>query len=144
MDKCKIHNCNLSIRKDHGYNRLHCKVCSRQRVYEFRRNCKKKLVELFGGKCEICGYNKCLRSLEFHHIDPTTKTFTISKYAVVSLNRLFEEIKKCILVCGNCHGEIEDGLILDVSILDRSKIILLIEEAISNLPTYRKRKYKMV
>ncbi len=89
-----------------------CVKCNRERVYQWRRNAKTKLVETFGGKCSICGYNRCNRSLEFHHTDPQNKSFTISAFSsYMSFGRLLEECKKCVLVCSNCHGEIEEGLI---------------------------------
>ena len=31
-----------------------------------------------GGRCQICGYDKCIEALEFHHLDPTRKDFGIS------------------------------------------------------------------
>jgi hypothetical protein len=48
-------------------------------------------------------------SLLFHHLDPKQKDFQISKAgSTVSITKLREEAKKCILVCSNCHGEIHD------------------------------------
>jgi len=60
-----------------------------------------------GGKCEICGYNKCLGALDFHHLNPNEKDFSISdssKYH--NLEEMKKEVDKCILVCANCHREI--------------------------------------
>lgn len=76
-----------------------------------RQNNKKKLVEYKGGKCIICGYDKSIRSLQFHHINPLEKDFGISSQLSYSLKRLKKEADKCILVCSNCHCEIHDGLI---------------------------------
>lgn len=62
--------------------------------------------------CSICGYNKCTAVLEFHHINPSEKSFTISKaYSSYSLDEILKELKKCILVCANCHKEIHAGII---------------------------------
>lgn len=69
-----------------------------------------ELIEYAGGKCMVCGYNKCIRALEFHHIDPLQKEFTISRVSN-SFERMKAEVDKCILVCSNHHREIEDGLI---------------------------------
>ena len=76
---------------------------------------KKKAVDFLGGKCSICGYNKCIKALEFHHIDPTEKgtignkkDSTIS-YMIADLKSwkiIKEELKKCTLLCANCHREI--------------------------------------
>jgi hypothetical protein len=49
--------------------------------------------------------------LHFHHVDPATKAFTMSVASGKSLGKLREEAKKCVLVCANCHGEIESGVI---------------------------------
>lgn len=62
----------------------------------------------FGGKCEICGYSKCLAALHFHHKDHTTKSFSINAANGVSYAKKVEEAKKCILVCSNCHVEIHE------------------------------------
>lgn len=74
-------------------------------VMETRKKNKIYLVKLFGGKCEICGYNKCLSGLTFHHLDPSKKKFTISQSASKSLKELIKESKKCRLLCRNCHAE---------------------------------------
>jgi hypothetical protein len=80
-------------------------------VTEWRRRTKQKLIEHMGGKCVCCGYDKCARALQFHHLDPSKKDFQISGMSI-SLDRLKEETKKCILVCSNCHAEIHDGIIV--------------------------------
>ncbi len=63
--------------------------------------------------CSICGYNKSARSLHFHHIDPKIKLFEIAYATRHSFRpaKIMEEIDKCILLCANCHGEIEDKII---------------------------------
>ena len=74
-------------------------------VVQWRRRVKIKLAEYKGGKCEKCGYNKCIDALEFHHKDPKEKDFNISRKSW-SFERLKKEVEKCILVCSNCHKEI--------------------------------------
>lgn len=68
---------------------------------------RKQLINSFGGKCQICGYDKCSAALEFHHRDPTKKEIEISKFA--NNNKLsykqIRELEKCILLCSNCHKE---------------------------------------
>ena len=68
-----------------------------------------KIKEFLGGKCQRCGYNKCISALEFHHTDPTKKEFTISNDHF-KLKEVMKEIKKCILICSNCHKEYHAGL----------------------------------
>lgn len=57
-------------------------------------------------------YNRYLGALEFHHLDPTLKSFPLSKDTGKSLEKQRKEAKKCVLVCANCHAEIEGGLII--------------------------------
>lgn len=49
--------------------------------------------------------------LDFHHLDPTQKDFELSHFANVSRARFEKEIKKCIVVCSNCHRKIHAGLL---------------------------------
>ncbi len=77
-----------------------------------RLRLKKKLVELRGGKCQICGYSRCLTALDFHHVDATSKEFELSQRGLTrSWDKILVEAKKCILVCANCHREIHAGII---------------------------------
>lgn len=74
-----------------------------------------------GGKCCLCGYNKNIAALEFHHIDKKTKLHGISDGNCRKLEKDIEEVKKCALVCANCHREIEaSGLKLE-STFDENK-----------------------
>ena len=83
-----------------------------RRVTEHRRKNKIELIEYKGGKCECCGYNKCNSALEFHHLNPKTKSFTISGSGFTyALDKLKKEVDNCILICANCHREIHEGLI---------------------------------
>ena len=93
-------------------NKYRCVKCRSAAVQKRRDKTKELLVEYKGGKCEICGYNKCISALEFHHIDPGTKDFGIGEKGYTrSLEKNKNEVDKCILVCANCHREIHDGLI---------------------------------
>jgi len=67
---------------------------------------KLKLVEMMGGRCEICGYNKSIVALSFHHKDRRHKTFNISAYLSLPMDELILEAKKCRLICLNCHAEL--------------------------------------
>lgn len=85
------------------------KVSKSQAVVDWRRRTKIKLVEYKGGCCFKCGYNRSIGALEFHHLDPNEKDFTISGKSW-SFDRLRKEADKCILVCSNCHIEIHEKL----------------------------------
>ncbi len=80
-------------------------------VAKRRKVLKEKSVQYKGGKCELCGYNKCVEALDFHHLDPMTKKFGIGhKGYTRSWQEIQNELDKCILVCANCHREIEAGV----------------------------------
>ncbi len=68
------------------------------------------LVAEAGGCCCLCGYDRCVSALEFHHLDPATKRLGIAAGGLShSLERLRGEIAKCIPLCSNCHAEVESG-----------------------------------
>lgn len=69
------------------------------------------LVEEAGGRCAVCGYDRCQSNLHFHHVDPATKSSALNMSRGKSLAAYRAEARKCVLVCANCHGEIESGLI---------------------------------
>ena len=81
-----------------------------QQVTDWRKSTKARLIEAMGGKCCICGYNKCQRALAFHHTNPSEKDFQISRANIRGWKTLVKEAKKCILVCHNCHNEIHEGI----------------------------------
>ncbi len=68
-------------------------------------------MEISGGKCTICGYKKYIGALDFHHINPSTKLFSLSvKGLCYSWDSILKEAKKCILLCKNCHTEVENKI----------------------------------
>jgi hypothetical protein len=74
-------------------------------AYERKRKYKKYAIDLLGGKCCICGYNKSISAIDFHHINPNEKTKTIKDISAGSLEKVLTEAKKCVLLCANCHRE---------------------------------------
>lgn len=98
--------CNKPLRRE---NRRICDYCCNKKLRHERKN---YFVNLKGGKCQICGYNKCNSCLAFHHIDPSQKEFELDINGMqLAIERVKKEVDKCILVCHNCHGEIHAGLI---------------------------------
>ncbi len=68
-------------------------------------------LEYKGNKCQICGYDKCIRALEFHHLKKEEKSFGLSESGLTrSWAKILVELDKCILLCANCHREVEAGL----------------------------------
>jgi hypothetical protein len=80
-------------------------------VLRRRRRVKEILVSEAGGACRLCGYDRCLAALEFHHLDPTTKSFGLAFAGVTrGIAEMRTEAAKCILLCSNCHAEVEAGV----------------------------------
>lgn len=113
MKKCKICQTEFEIT---GHGRKYCFICSppvsnnltrSDAITCMRKAMKKQAVKLHGGKCTLCGYNKCLDALEFHHRNPKEKEFGLASNGnTTSWKNFYEETKKCDLICANCHAEI--------------------------------------
>jgi hypothetical protein len=71
---------------------------------------KLKLIELAGGACANCGYNKNISAFHFHHLDPSKKRYRLDSQAISnrSWQSILDEFEKCILLCGNCHFELHN------------------------------------
>lgn len=93
-----------------GYN-SRCKECSTNNTRQItrRKQLKAHLVNIFGGKCIKCGYDKCIEALEFHHRNPSEKDFALTDYlnskGSYDLSIIIHELNKCDLLCANCHRE---------------------------------------
>jgi hypothetical protein len=112
VQECPVHGLVVHHRYKEGKgSRYRCKRCVGEAVTRRHRKLKRLLVERFGGGCRVCGYARCHGNLHFHHVDPATKSFEIQMGLGKSLAAYLEEAEKCVLVCANCHGEIEAGLI---------------------------------
>lgn len=91
--------------KGSGHTKLKCNSCMAN-AGRFAR--KERCVAYKGGKCERCGYSKCLRSLTFHHRDPNAKELAISGAHCKRWDVIQKELDKCDLLCTNCHGEVHE------------------------------------
>jgi hypothetical protein len=94
-----------------------------QAVQRRREKVRQMAVEYKGGGCEVCGYNRCIEALEFHHLDPTQKDFGISaKGYSRSWEKVKREIEKCVLLCANCHREFHAGKLQlsQVTVIEKS------------------------
>lgn len=93
-----------------GRSYYRCKRCRAESVVRHRRKLKAALVREAGGECAVCGYSRDVRALQFHHRDPTQKRLALSGQGVTySLEVLRAEAEKCVLLCANCHAEVEGG-----------------------------------
>jgi transposase len=87
-----------------------CKLCRSAAVSRRRRKVKTILVQEAGGACRICGYQSNMRALHFHHVEPADKRLELNAKGIsLSLETLRAEAQKCVLLCSNCHAEVEDG-----------------------------------
>lgn len=76
-------------------------------VAKRRRKIRLMAIDYKGGKCELCGYDRCLDALEFHHLDEKNKKFGLSQAGLTrSWEKSKQELDKCIMVCANCHREL--------------------------------------
>ena len=111
--ECKKHGiCEFVLENNGRIKYYRCVKCRCEKVKQRRRNIKQILVQEHGGKCKVCGYNKCVQALEFHHVNPADKSFGISaKGNTIAIDRVRKEADKCILLCSNCHVEVENGIV---------------------------------
>ena len=91
-----------------GYHN-ECKKCFNKRVLARHNAAKLRGVEFLGSKCVACGFNKWVCSLEFHHVDPSQKDPRSVSMRSWTWERMKEELKKCILLCSNCHRAVHAG-----------------------------------
>lgn len=104
-------------RREKVNNRYHENLLAARAYFNKYQTAKKKerklhAIEYKGGKCEVCGLvgvesNQVV--FDFHHLDPTLKDYTPSNLMDKSLERLHNELDKCILLCSNCHRQVHSG-----------------------------------
>lgn len=97
-----------------NHTRKYCYECSpsykhneskANNIIAMRKAMKKQAVKIKGGKCQCCGYDKCIGALQFHHRNPQEKKFQLSDGILHPWQDYLEEIEKCDLLCANCHAE---------------------------------------
>lgn len=78
-------------------------VCSTCRKIKLRHKHKLKGIKILGGHCKKCNESNPL-CLTFHHLDPNEKDFDLCQsWGTKKWDVLEKEIKKCCLLCANCH-----------------------------------------
>ena len=82
-----------------------CKACVREREKQKYKNHKQELNNYkIEHTCAKCGCDK-FYVIDFHHIDPSIKDFTIASNPRKNMKTLMKELEKCIPLCSNCHRE---------------------------------------
>ena len=94
------------FRRDKTNFSSYCKPCMGKQALTRQRKFKVQCVEYKGGKCIKCGYDKYIGALDFHHLDPLQKDFSISQAKLWQFNNAIKlELDKCVILCSNCHRE---------------------------------------
>jgi hypothetical protein len=141
MKKCtkckskKLLECYYYNKNENRHNSW-CKEC----VYESQKkrwiDRKKKAINMLGGKCCKCGYNANYAAFDFHHLDPSKKEFDWKNLRYRSWKNIVVELKKCVLVCRNCHAELHNPeAVLNFENLSDNNLLNVKEiEATGNCP----------
>lgn len=112
VPKCRI--CGIEGH-EHFYKRRKnsyyswCKECFNKDSLKRQHDKKSYAINKKGGKCQICGYDKCESALEFHHKDPNEKDHSI-RWGTASQQKIDEELEKCVMLCCLCHREVHAGI----------------------------------
>ncbi len=106
---CPTHGQTRYILEGRGYYR--CAECRAERITRHRRRLKQILVTEAGGCCQLCGYDRYVGALQFHHLDPAEKRLGLAAGGLtLGIEALRAEARKCVLLCSNCHAEVEAGV----------------------------------
>ena len=97
---------NFIINKGAKYGRKNlCRICDSKRQKVNNKEVKLEGIRYKGGKCLHCSIEATIDNtiiFDFHHVDRSTKEFTIAKFRT-NFSKLKDELDKCILLCSNCH-----------------------------------------
>lgn len=103
--RCKLCHCWFKPKhKNAQYCSTYCIVKASRK--QSRVTKKQKAILYLGGRCQKCGYHKCLDALEFHHRNPKRKKENIGNWYMWKWSKLKHELNKCDLLCSNCHREL--------------------------------------
>ncbi len=77
-------------------------------VKRWRKVCKQRIIDAMGGKCCVCGYNRCQEALALHHLDPSKKDISLGGIRAnpKRWEVIIKELRKCVLICHVCHTEV--------------------------------------
>jgi len=88
------------------------RICADRRAYLIkavqirRKEVRRQAIAYSGGRCQRCGYDRCIEALEFHHVGSSRKDLGISSKGYTrSWDKVRAELDKCVLLCANCHRE---------------------------------------
>lgn len=104
---CEFHGKVKAAKHKNGNagSRFRCMKCSAEATKKVVDAKRERVYNELGRKCTVCGYDRCIEALEWHHVDSSTKEITPSKVFSRSYERIIKELSKCVLLCANCHRE---------------------------------------
>lgn len=88
-----------------------CRSCHNRNTILLGQRRRALAIQLLGGKCRQCGYDRCLAALQVHHTDSSKKDPNFSGHRGWSKARLVLELAHCVLLCANCHREFHAGIV---------------------------------
>jgi predicted HNH restriction endonuclease len=99
MRACNL--CGQAFKDYQNKCRTRCGSCN-TKIRRYRA--KAAAIKFLGGKCASCAWSGNQAALQFHHTNPKEKDFIIGNVANKSWDSIKKELKKCILLCANCHS----------------------------------------
>ena len=83
-----------------------------EKVKAWRKRTKDRIVEAFGNICCVCGKQYPSEVYDLHHLVPSEKEFALGSIRAnsISWKKIVVELRKCILVCSNCHRLVHCGI----------------------------------
>lgn len=107
---CRCCKCGeTDSKKFYGRKKRICGKCHNKETLKLGKEKRFKAIRWLGGKCVICSYNKYMCSLDIHHLDPDRKDPNFNRWRGWSMERIYKELKRCTLVCKNCHAALHNG-----------------------------------
>jgi len=130
---CNLCNTRKSLSEFHGNGyqpngrkkyKPSCRQCSNSKDYKQFYTRLSTALAVIGKswECEVCGYDKNLSAIAFHHIDPSLKSFEISKRRHGTVETFVDELKKCAVLCQNCHAEHHSPQLLKEKVFEELEI----------------------
>jgi DNA-binding CsgD family transcriptional regulator len=95
--------------KFYGHKVSMCGACHAKYTLERGHEKRRRALECKGSRCESCGFAKYIASLDFHHLNPSEKDPNFGNWRGWAWCKIEEEIKKCVLLCRNCHAAVHSG-----------------------------------
>lgn len=64
---------------------------------------KHALAYMSGDVCPVC--DEYMKPPVFHHVDPSTKHYNVSRMGSICAEKIYREINLCEIMCRSCHNK---------------------------------------